>query len=122
VVFFGLVVIMGKKKKALIALSILCLAVVLVLSSSFWNTFPATAGISDPEPNSQSDITTQTPSKVQDTQSQTSSQSSSETQLDSQPEPPGAMFVVPESPLGTLGLFGVVAAACGLFALKKKAK
>jgi cytoskeletal protein RodZ len=113
---------MGKKKKSLIALSVLCLAVALVLISGFWNTFPATSGIPDAEPNSQSEVTTQTPVMVPDSQSQTSSQPSSETSVDSQPEPPGPVFVVPESPLGTLGLFVAVAIACGLFALRKKAK
>jgi cytoskeletal protein RodZ len=113
---------MGRKKKALVVLSILCLVVVLVLSSSFWNTVPATSGIPDVEPNSQSEITTQTPAKIPDTQSQTSSQQSSEKPSQSQPEPPGPVFVIPESPLGTLGLFGVAAVACGLFALQKKVK
>jgi cytoskeletal protein RodZ len=113
---------MGKKKKAFVVFSILCLAVVLVLSSSFWNTVPATSGIPDAEPDSQSEITTQTPAKIPDTQSETSSQQSSETTAQSQPEPSGPVFVIPESPLGTLGLFGVAALAFGLFALRKKAK
>jgi cytoskeletal protein RodZ len=113
---------MGKKKKAFVVFSILCLAVVLVLSSSFWNTVPATSGIPDAEPDSQSEIITQTPAKIPDAQGQTLSQQSSETSSQSQPEPPGPVFVIPESPLGTLGLFGVAAVAFGLFALRKKAK
>ena len=113
---------MGKKKKALIVSAILCLAVVLVLGSSFWNNVPATSGAPDSEPNSQSEITSQTPAEVPDTTSQSSSQQSSETPSQSQPEPSGPVFVIPESSLGTLGLFGVAALAFGLFALQKKAK
>lgn len=34
--------------------------------------------------------------------------------------PEGSVFVIPESPLGTLGLISALAAALGLFALGKK--
>ena len=44
-----------------------------------------------------------------------------ETPLDAPPEKPeGPLFVIPENPLGTLGLFSSLAIAFGIFALMRK--
>ena len=122
VVFAVVGAVMSRKRKGLVTLLLLCLAVLLVVVLGFMSTVPATSGIPDAEPNSQSEITSQTPVEVPDTQGQASSQPSSESVFSAQTEQLGPMFVVPESPLGALGLFSALGIAFGLFALRKKVK
>jgi len=118
-----MVIAMGKKKKSLIGILLLFLALLLIYILGSFNTVPTTSGTPDSGPNvpsgSTTETTTETPSESlaenQHTQSQTSGEASDNSQLN----PPGPTFVVPESPLGTLGIISAFALAFGIFAHKK---
>ena len=112
---------MGNKKKSLIGLLILFLAMLLVYILGSFSTLPAvtaTPGTPDAESNSPSGIGTDQPTETPEAQSQTSGETSSE----GSSSPPGTMFVVPEVPLGTLGIISALASAIGMLALKKKGR
>ena len=85
---------MSKKKTLLLLLAIICVAIILAY----------TMNLNSASPN--------TPENQSGNHSETSEQET----------PEGPMFVVPENPLGTLGLISAFVVAFGVFALKKKAR
>jgi hypothetical protein len=121
---------MQKKKKSLFAILFLFSVLLLVYILGSYNAVPTSLGTPDAEPDSLPDGTGQGATET-GTGSSTSGESSTgtstgsstdsegKTSLDSELEPEGELFVVPEAPLGTLGIMSAFAVALGVFLLKK---
>jgi hypothetical protein len=140
-----MVITMGKKRKSLIGILLLFSALLLVYILSSFNTAPATSGEPDAVPKlpaeGAGETSTETDTSIgaangsstgssTGTSSGASTESSAENSTDSstetqdetpseQPDHEEQLFVVPESPLGTIGIISAFALAFGIFAHKK---
>jgi cytoskeletal protein RodZ len=138
-----MVITMGKKRKYLIGILLLFSALLLVYILSSFNTAPATSGEPDAVPNSPPEGAGETSTETETdtstgaangsatgsstgTSSGASTESSTDSSTETQDETPSEqpdheeqMFVVPESPLGTIGIISAFALAFGIFAHKK---
>jgi hypothetical protein len=126
-----MVITMGKKRKSLIGILLLFSALLLVYILSSFNTAPATSGEPDAVPKLPAEGAGETSTETEtDTSSgastgsstESSAENSTETQDETpseQPDHEEQLFVVPESPLGTIGIISAFALAFGIFAHKR---
>ena len=138
-------IIMGKKRKSLIGILLLFSALLLVYILSSFNTAPATSGEPDAGPKlpaeGAGETSTETDTSIgaangsstgsstgtstgasTESSAENSTDSSTETQEETpseQPDHEEQLFVVPESPLGTIGIISAFALAFGIFAHKR---
>ena len=136
---------MGKKRKSLIGILLLFSALLLVYILSSFNTAPATSGEPDAVPKlpaeGAGETSTETDTSIgaangsstgsstgtstgasTESSAENSTDSSTETQDETpseQPDHEEQLFVVPESPLGTIGIISAFALAFGIFAHKR---
>lgn len=124
---------MGKKRKSLIGILLLFSALLLVYILSSFNTAPATSGEPDAVPKlpaeGAGETSTETDTSIgaangssTESSAENSKDSSTETQDETpseQPDHEEQLFVVPESPLGTIGIISAFALAFGIFAHKR---
>jgi len=115
---------MTKKRKSLIAVVALILALITVYITGFYyssSTIPNTPDAPDEESDQLADSAVGT-SGADSTVGTT--EEISETQTENSPEPSESeyTFVVPEIPLGTLGAFSALASSFGTLVLSKRAK
>jgi hypothetical protein len=128
-----MVITMGKKRKSLIGILLLFSALLLVYILSSFNTAPATSGEPDAVPKlpaeGAGETSTETDTSIgaangssTESSAENSKDSSTETQDETpseQPDNEEQLFVVPESPLGTIGIISAFALAFGIFAHKR---
>jgi hypothetical protein len=128
-----MVITMGKKRKSLIGILLLFSALLLVYILSSFNTAPATSGEPDAVPKlpaeGAGETSTETDTSIgaangssTESSAENSKDSSTETQDETpseQPDHEEQLFVVPESPLGTIGIISAFALAFGIFAHKR---
>jgi len=142
-----MVITMGKKRKSLIGILLLFSALLLVYILSSFNTAPATSDEPDAVPKLPAEGAGETSTETETdtsigaangpstgsstgTSSGASTESSAENATDSstetqdetpseQPDHEEQLFVVPESPLGTIGIISAFALAFGIFAHKR---
>ena len=140
-----MVITMGKKRKSLIGILLLFSALLLVYILSSFNTAPATSGEPDAVPKlpaeGAGETSTETDTSIgaangsstgsstgtstgasTESSAENSTDSSTETQDETpseQPDHEEQLFVVPESPLGTIGIISAFALAFGIFAHKR---
>jgi hypothetical protein len=140
-----MVITMGKKRKSLIGILLLFSALLLVYILSSFNTAPATSGEPDAVPKlpaeGAGETSTETDTSIgaangsstgsstgtstgasTESSAENSTDSSTETQDETpseQPDHEEQLFVVPESPLGTIGIISAFTLAFGIFAHKR---
>ena len=140
-----MVITMGKKRKSLIGILLLFSVLLLVYILSSFNTAPATSGEPDAVPKlpaeGAGETSTETDTSIgaangpstgsstgtstgasTESSAENSTDSSTETQDETpseQPDHEEQLFVVPESPLGTIGIISAFALAFGIFAHKR---
>ncbi len=109
---------MSRRRKSLVAVLALVLVFLLVyITGSYYSssTIPDTTGTPDEDPNQLSDTTAGTLDETPETPNGLSSGSSESSERK-------YTFVVPEIPLGTIGVFSAFALSFGMFALSKRNK
>jgi hypothetical protein len=130
-----MVITMGKKRKSLIGILLLFSALLSVYILSSFNTAPATSGEPDAVPKLPAEGAGETSTETEtdtsigaasgastESSAENSTDSSTETQDETpseQPDHEEQLFVVPESPLGTIGIISSFALAFGIFAHKR---
>jgi cytoskeletal protein RodZ len=114
---------MSKKRLLIIVLTII--TILLILIAAYWATGIIPNGTdenpsSDNSPQETSpESLVESPETLQDSPNPSRSPTSGDPQNE---VPPGTTFVVPESPLGTIGIITATVTALGIFTIKQRKK